>query len=137
MVAPSGLAGDGKMRIHVREDAEKAYRQFMYATGQSPSMAWAEKLQAVQGMWLEVETEHLFLDQYNTSPITGITELGLRLFNRDIDAIENDVRERMKRCSWCGKCCPKEEGSCPKCGKSEYFETFDTRWTPTGAGKES
>jgi hypothetical protein len=49
---------------------------------------------SVAGKWLDVETKHLFQDQYNTS--------GGRVFDDQIDAIEDDARAGRVSCHWCG-----------------------------------
>ena len=40
------------------------------------------------GKWVEIETEHLFNDQYNIT-LDGV---GIRIFDADITEIQNDAR---------------------------------------------
>lgn len=46
------------------------------------------------GEWVEIETTHLFHDQYNTAD--------KRIFDRDIVRIVDDARIGMGRCKYCG-----------------------------------
>lgn len=46
------------------------------------------------GEWVEIETTHLFHDQYNTAD--------KRIFDRDISRIVDDARPDMGRCRYCG-----------------------------------
>ncbi len=49
-------------------------------------------MQAVAGQWLEVETDYLFQNQFNTPPIPGVSENGLRVMAGNVAEIENDAR---------------------------------------------
>lgn len=59
-------------------------------------------LVAMRGTWQKVETEHLFNNQYNLEHI--------RVFDSDIVAVRNDVRNGMVHCDNCGKQFKDEEG---------------------------
>ena len=63
---------------------------------------YKRKLHKVEGRWVEVDTEYLFTSQFNTKPIPGITESGLRIYGGDVDIIENDERIGRSRCGYCG-----------------------------------
>lgn len=60
-------------------------------------------LRKLAGQEVEVETEYLFSDQYNTPPIEGISDIGLRIFDRYVESIIDDIRPGMLKCSWCGR----------------------------------
>lgn len=49
-------------------------------------------LKKVDGQTLEVETNFLFIDQFNTAPIPGVSELGLRVMGNVVDKVIDDVR---------------------------------------------
>ena len=49
-------------------------------------------LRDAAGMWVPVETEHLFADQFNTT-IQGI---GIRIHARNVDKVRGDVRVGMR-----------------------------------------
>lgn len=51
------------------------------------------------GAWVEIETEHLFNDQYNIT-LDGV---GIRIFDADITEIQNDARAGACKCGYCGK----------------------------------
>lgn len=78
-------------------------------------------LKKIQGTWVEVETEHLFSDQFNCAPIDGVTELGVRIMIEDVVEIENDVREGVVKCQWCFGYDKDKDSICDRCGKSEYL----------------
>lgn len=50
------------------------------------------------GEWVELSTEHLFHDQYNTTPEYG----NRRIFDNEIARIEDDARIDMGKCKYCG-----------------------------------
>ena len=115
------------MRIRVAKGAGSAYHRRCYR-GASPTCGmlhnpeWEAMLNRLEGRWLEVETDHLFSNQFNTAPIEGESESGLRLYLQDIDAIEGDVREGVVKCRWCGGYDHDHDGVCDKCGKDGCLE---------------
>jgi len=42
----------------------------------------------LSGRWVKVETEYIFPHQYNTPPLPGISESGLRIFGRHVEKID-------------------------------------------------
>lgn len=54
------------------------------------------------GEWVEIETEHLFNNQYNIT-LDGV---GIRIFDADITEIKNDARNGACKCAYCGKTFP-------------------------------
>lgn len=113
---------------------------------------------------VELETKHLFDNQWNSAPIEGVSEKGLRLFDwaetphglgivnpRAAPAWERrgyyldqtpemrEIRRNTARCGYCGKQEPAAKGYvfCPHCIDSEYLEEKDlklTRMRPCDAG---
>lgn len=82
-------------------------------------------LEKIKGQWVEVETEHLFADQFNTVPIPGVSEQGLRLMIEDVEEIEDDVRQGVVKCGWCAGYDKDGDGRCDKCGKAEYLRPLN------------
>jgi len=118
------------MRIHIREGAARFYVQRCYRhahpqCGQIHNPEWATMLRAVEGTWLEVETEHLFSDQFNTAPVEGVSESGMRIMLEDIDEIEDDVRQGVVKCQWCFGYDHDGDGKCDKCGKTEHLHPLN------------
>lgn len=98
---------------------------------------------------VELETEHLFSDQWNTAPIPGLdSPTGYRVFDWASDVVENhnircghyltqtqemrDIRRNTVACGYCGyqeltraKAIP----FCPRCLDSEYLKSSDLRLT--------
>ena len=75
-----------------------------------------------EGNWIEVETAHLFTNQYNTKDF--------RLFDSHIEAVENDARIDKGKCKYCGAILNKGE-VCrvhPECNKYgiEWFTPENT-----------
>jgi len=108
------------MKIRIKDDAAAIYcRQFVLQ--QIPNRDWADKLRAVKGMTLVVETDHLFRDQYNTVPIPGVSEIGLRIHDESVEEVIDDERLDKVKCGYCG-----HQGFttriCGKCGKSKYMQ---------------
>jgi hypothetical protein len=93
--------------------------------------------------WLEIEldTNHVFNNQWNTGPIDGVSEQGYRVFDWAMDAcLPNknikrghylsltlemiEVRDNTMCCGYCGKQEPAQKGLvfCDKCCVSEYLD---------------
>lgn len=89
------------------------------------SINYAEKLRKIDGQWVEVDTKYLFTDQFNTIPIEGITEFGMRIYAVDVEEIENDERIGRSKCGYCG-CTAITGEPCPGCknGKVYMVEFF-------------
>tara|TARA_R110000737_G_scaffold57438_2_gene82743 strand:- start:11463 stop:11921 length:459 start_codon:yes stop_codon:yes gene_type:complete len=115
----------GRMRVHIREDARKNYiAHAVCPPAKGVVLSYADNLGLVEDQWLEVDTTHLFLTQYNCHGTT------LRIYNRDIDAIEDDARVDMARCNYCGATTPDTDDPCDGCGKNNR-QSFSTRWIPS------
>lgn len=118
------------MQIKIFDDASKRYvRRRMTRYSPMINWDWQKKLQLIDGKILDVETEFLFQDQFNTAPIEGISELGLRIMAESVEYVMGDERHGKMRCQWCGKT-NEQAKVCPDCGKSEYikwFYVFDER----------
>ena len=113
------------MRIKIHEGAAEHYirRCYRYAHPQCGRLhrpEWAKMLRAVEGKWLEVETDHLFDDQFNTAPIPGVSQNGMRIMIESVSEIEGDVRQGVIKCRWCYGY-SSDGKACDKCGKSEHL----------------
>lgn len=85
------------MRIRLHANAAAAYVRRCYKRahpqcGMLHRPEWKDMLEKVEGQWLEVETDYLFDAQFNTAPIPGVSEHGMRLMAEDVAEIEDDVR---------------------------------------------
>ena len=85
------------MKIKINENAAANYLARCYR-GANPRCGmlhrpeWMQMLEKVQGQWLEVETQWLFDTQFNTAPIPGVSENGMRIMIEDVSEIVDDVR---------------------------------------------
>lgn len=118
------------MRVKVYQNAAanyhaRCYRHAHPACGMLHRPEWEKMLRAVEGRWLEVETEHLFRDQFNTVPIPGVSDNGMRLMIEDVEAIEDDVRDGVIKCRWCFGYDHDKDGACDKCGKTDHLEPLN------------
>ena len=116
---------------------------------------------ALDGRTLELETKHLFENQWNTAPIEGVSDKGLRVFDWAQDAYVGDhigpprhlklghyldqtpemvaIRRDTLKCGYCGAQEPASAGLsfCPHCVDSEYLKVSDlplTRLRPVCDG---
>lgn len=102
------------MRIKLYQNAAANYVARCYK-GASPtcgmlhSPKWSAMLKKVEGQWLEVETDYLFADQFNTVPIPGVSEDGMRIMAADVEEIEDDIRAGRYLDRWTNKNYVKEE----------------------------
>lgn len=97
-----------KMQIKIRSDINKLYN------GNNDDLNnW---LKRSAGKWVNVEIDHLFTDQYNTSKY--------RLFDGQVSAVRNDARKDKGKCKWCGKMVNTGE----KCGRFEECDKYGIEW---------
>ena len=75
---------------------------FTYPCEQS----YIDIIRGIAGKWVEVETEHLFDDQYNVAEA--------RVFEKHVVKIEDDARIGRMKCQNCGTHSPISH-VCPKC----------------------
>lgn len=99
---------------------------------------------------IELETKHLFNNQWNTAPIEGVSEQGLRVFDWAEDYPIGAMRKSLKRghyltitaemrearrntnaCGYCGHQEAAQKGAvfCPKCIGSEYLKAGELHLT--------
>jgi hypothetical protein len=132
-----------------REDAEayKELRERLRAQGLDCFETWGGRgsyydSRFVGGVEVELETKHVFSNQWNTAPIAGISESGLRVFDWAQDypinfrtAIKRGhylvqvpemaaVRRDTLACGYCGKHEPAASGAefCDKCLDSAFLK---------------
>lgn len=96
------------MQIVIKKDAASIYVRSCYrgARPDCPMLhrpEFAEMLEKIQGQTLEVETKYLFRDQFNTAPIPGVSDLGLRVMAGWVDKVIDDVRPGKIKSQWDGK----------------------------------
>ncbi len=104
----------------------------------------------IDNLTIDLETSSLFDNQWNTSPIPGITDKGLRVFDwaQDYPAgglsiyikrghwLEQnsemrDIRANTHKCRYCGAMEPAQKGYifCPHCLDSAYLKKSDLHLT--------
>lgn len=111
------------MKIRIKENARDVYIMHAFPV----NWEWADIMGQIAGMELEVETDYLFKDQYNTAPIPGISESGLRVMQNVVEEVIDDVRPLYLKCHWCGKMTLKPAEVCSKCGKTEYLDDMEDK----------
>jgi len=100
---------------------------------------WCKMLDSISGQTIELETKHLFKNQWNTASISGVSEQGLRVFDWARDIVDNrsmmvghyleqtdemrEVRRNTLKCGYCGKQEAAAKGYvfCPHCLDSQYL----------------
>jgi len=101
------------MKLKIKEDAGTIFLHKHYKNMSphycAPAIVrvYADKITAIQGMTIEVETRYLWDDQFNTVPIEGISKLGLRILDFKgeksiIEEIIDDERPLRPKCKKCG-----------------------------------
>lgn len=75
--------------------------------------------------WVTIDTRHLFNDQYNA------VEGNKRIFDRDILRMEDDVRDGLGRCGYCGALITKNPGTSLNGGilptAEEHFAAMESK----------
>jgi len=117
------------MKIKIKNNAHEIYRRKElrpYKPIDNFNGQWYDTLKSIAGMEIEVETEYLFNNQFNTVPIRGVSKLGLRIMAYCVEYVVNDARIKINKmkCGWCGKVTVIGK-ICPYCNKNEYLEYFD------------
>ncbi len=114
------------MKLKIKDDAgsiylRNCYKDLRYGGSISPqARAFGDKITAIQGMTIEVKTRFLWDDQFNTAPIEGISESGLRILDFDgeesiIEEVIGDVRPLRHKCAICNHCMRIEDATMNKC----------------------
>jgi len=111
------------MKIKILNNASEIYRSRAITNG-FLNDNWYETLKKIDNKILEVETKHLFHDQYNTAPIPGVSDIGLRIMDSCVEKVIDDERPGKQLCRWCGKISEASNKECPHCNSSEYLKTF-------------
>lgn len=75
------------MLVKIKMNAGKEYKNDNYNN----------TLISLRGQWVEIDTTHLFKDQYN------LKDYDLRVFDTDIEAVKDDERKNRVGCGYCGK----------------------------------
>lgn len=115
-----------------------------YETSNDPcGTEFRKAIKTLDGEEVELETEHIFNNQWNTAPIPGISESGLRLMDWKQDLWSNahimtgyylvqtdemrEIRRNTMTCGYCGKQEPAAKGCvfCPHCLDNENLKESD------------
>lgn len=107
------MFNNGKMCVFIRKDAYDLACSFPYTSEQ-----FRHFMRIHQGVWMDVDTDCLFRDQFNVKTRTnGI----VRLPAQYVSMVRNDARLGKKICMNCGKSSVYKDSlgrihnSCPNC----------------------
>lgn len=102
----------------------RCYRHAHPSCGMLHRPEWADMLRKVEGKWLEVETEYLFADQFNTAPIQGVSESGMRIMGEDVEEVRGDVRPGRCLDRWTNKNYDSLPEECKVGERRQYIYQF-------------
>jgi hypothetical protein len=91
--------------------------------GRASYNSYRQKINEVAGCWLEVDTEFLFKDQFNTTSGKH-PGANLRIMLYNVAEIKNDVRVNRKFCKYCHHHAHIDDKVCTNCKHDDYFENF-------------
>lgn len=111
------------MKIKITENAGSLFVGHVNCGNETYSEERRQTLLKIQGKIIEVETEHLFGDQFNTVPIYSISEKGIRIHARYVEEVIDDARPGKGRCQNCGHIGSDFE-LCEECGKFDTVLPF-------------
>ena len=80
------------MKIIIAEDAARYYRLTSIHKFGQYNEEYCNKLEKLQNKELEVETNHLFSDQFNVGPIHNISTNGMRIMGQSVYRVIDDER---------------------------------------------
>lgn len=106
------------MKIKIREDALQMYLQF-----EDQDDFWERVLEKISGTYIEVDTDVLFKYEFNTVPIPGIAEDGVRIPEELVSEIIDDERIGKAYCELCNETSSSTE-VCSHCGREDYLEPY-------------
>jgi hypothetical protein len=117
------------MEILINEDASRNYITRCYRKARPDAVGLHNEkfyniLKGLQGKWVEVDTEFLFTDQFNTVVVEGVTGSGARIDLVDVAEIKDDVRQGLQKCQYCFGYDKNKDGACDRCGKEEYLKAI-------------
>ncbi|MFH1547247.1 MAG: hypothetical protein ABIC57_02060 [bacterium] len=118
------------MKLKIKANAGSIFVKNYYrgksrqAVMPSVTRKFADQITAIQGMTIIVETRYLWDNQFNTGPIPGISEHGIRITDLKedesiIEDIIDDVRPSRLKCPECRhylREMGENEGTCYWCG---------------------
>ena len=110
------------MKIIIKKNAASLYASS--ANDHIYNSEWLSKLKAIEGKIIEVETKHLFKDQYNTVTIPGVSEQGMRIMDQSVEEVIGNVRIGKAKCRYCFNVIDSEETVCSSCGEEGFLEKF-------------
>jgi hypothetical protein len=115
------------MEILINENAAKNYITRCYRNARPDAVGLHNEgfyniLKGLQGKWVQVDTTHLFSDQFNTVVIEGVTGSGARINLADVVEIKDDVRQGLKKCQYCFGYDKDNDNVCDRCEQSEYLK---------------
>lgn len=127
------------MKIKLYASASSNYVRRCYkgahpACGMLHNQEFAAMLEKVNGQWIEVETDWLFRDQFNTAPIAGVSDLGLRVMAQDVEEIEGDIRLGRIRDNYTHKTYSSIEDVPAEC-MTEERKKYLVRWDVSRHGR--
>ena len=104
------------MKIKIKENASELYaNKYQGKLEGLFNIEWFRVLKKIEGMVLEVDTKYLFKDQYNTVPVEGVSDAGLRIMDDYVECVIDDERQGKARCLYCGKTVELDD-KCNICG---------------------
>lgn len=107
------------MKVKVKKNAKDFYHPWP-----TWNQEWVDNIIQISGEEIEVETEFLFADQFNTVPIPGVSNIGLRLMADYIEEVIDDERVGKQKCEHCSHVSSRSEKACPECGRKEWLKVF-------------
>lgn len=76
----------------------------------------SKQIKELEGKWVDVETDHLFTNQYNTKE--------LRVYDSQVEAVKDDARIGKGKCKYCGTMLSTGE----TCNKHEDCHKYGVEW---------
>ncbi len=73
------------MQAKIKSNAGELYYNRCIHQHQTPSNHFYELLLMIEGTTVKIDTNHIFSNQYNTYPIDGVSESGIRIRWIDIE----------------------------------------------------
>ncbi|MED4262042.1 hypothetical protein [Priestia aryabhattai] len=113
------------MKIQIKKNAKEMYiaDNTDFEGNYFGNDQWEQVMEKIAGKVIEVDTEQLFKHEFNTKPIEGVSEEGIRIMEEYVDKVIDDIRKGKAHCDFCNETSDSDK-ICTRCGRVDYLEPF-------------
>jgi len=85
-----------KIKAKIKRNAAQLYVGYCAHTDNTPvNWEYQKLLKQIENKWINLDTQYIFLNQYNTAPIPNLSKNGMRIEERYINDIDFEGDETL------------------------------------------